>query len=168
LNVELQFARLAFDRSQDAAEAQREYQRAIESGDTVKMRAFAEVFSGARNKFPHELESNRLAVAASHQLEALTRSDDLINAESRGAEVTQLVAELQTEIGAIAQELGVSGDVYKELNRVHPQRAYDQESGRWNTWITIDERPPQTVALPDQRQTYDRINPELKSNVRTA
>ena len=51
LGMELNLARMAFDRSQNVQEAQAEYQRALESGDTTKQRAYAEVFSGAQNKF---------------------------------------------------------------------------------------------------------------------
>ena len=78
LAMELQLARAAFDRSQNATEAQAEYQRALESNDPAKMRAYSEVFSGALNKFRDDrLNAHRLAVEASRKAEALQTTPEI-------------------------------------------------------------------------------------------
>jgi hypothetical protein len=169
LNIELQLARLAFDRSQDVKSAQAEYQRAIESGDTVKQRAFAEVFSGALNKFHGErLDAHRLSVDAADKLEALTVTDEISEAQAKGNAINGRVIDLQQELSAIVHDVGGDSNVDRELNRVEVQSGYDREAGRWSKSVKIRDAAPQTLSLPDQRQTYNRVNSELQSNVRTA
>ena len=85
-------------------EAQAEYQRALDSGDTAKQRAYAEVFSGALNKFRDDrLPAHRLAVEASRKAEATANHAGDLAALERGADATKRVIDLQTEIGAIVQ-----------------------------------------------------------------
>ncbi len=147
LSGELQLARLAFDRSQTVQEAQAEYQRALDSSDAVKIRAFAEVFSGASNKFREDrLPAHRLAVEASRKAEAMQTTPEIIAALEKGSEATKRIVDLQTEIGSIAQEIGVSGDMYRELGRAHVHTQYNEDRGGWETSIEITE-PAEAVTV---------------------
>ena len=155
LAMEFQLARAAFDRSSSVQEAQAEYQRALESNDPAKMRAYAEVFSTALNKFPTDrLNGHRLAVEASRKAAELQTTPEISAALERGADAVKRVVELQTEIGAMSQEVGASGDLYRELNRVSVHTVYDSDAGRWNTSVQIADTTPASMPLPDQR--HDR------------
>jgi hypothetical protein len=140
LNMELQLARMAFDRSSSAQEAQAEYQRALESNDPAKMRAYSEVFSGALNKFRDDrLNAHRLSVDASRKAAELQTTKEITEALERGAEATKRIVELQQEIGSLAQEVGAFSETYRELNKVSVHTAYDSDAGRWNTSVEIQE-----------------------------
>jgi hypothetical protein len=141
LGMELNLARASFDRCQSVQEAQREYQRALESNDAAKIRAYSEVFSGAINKFrdTDRLQAHRLSVDAQRQAEKMQSTAEIEAALERGADATKRIVELQQEIGAMSQEVGASGDLYRELNRAQVHTVYDSDAGRWNTSVEISE-----------------------------
>jgi hypothetical protein len=140
LNMEFQLARAAFDRSQSVAEAQREYQKALDSNDPAKMRAYSEVFSGAQNKFRDDrLPAHRLAVEASRKAAELQTTPEITAALERGAEVTRQIVELQTEIGAMVSEVGGDSAVVRVLNQAHVHTQYNEDRGGWETSVEIQE-----------------------------
>ena len=164
INMEMSLARASFDRCQSAQEAQAEYQRALESNDAAKMRAYSEVFSGALNKFRDDrLNAHRLAVEASRRAAELQTTSEITEAQERGADATKRIVDLQQEIGSIAQEVGAFSDTYRELNRVQVHTVYDSDAGRWNTSVEISEATPTTMSLPDQRPMSSRLDQPIRS-----
>jgi hypothetical protein len=140
INMEMNLARASFDRCQSVQEAQAEYQRAIESNDPAKMRAYSEVFSGALNKFRDDrLTAHRLSVEASRRAAELQTTPEIVAALEKGSDAVQRVIELQTEIGGISQEIDAFSSTYRELNRVAVRTSYDADSGKWATSVEIQE-----------------------------
>jgi hypothetical protein len=144
LGMEINLARMAFDRASSVQEAQAEYQRALESNDPAKMRAYSEVFSGALNKFRDDrLPAHRLSVDASRKAAELQSTPEITAALERGADATKRVIDLQQELGGIAREIGMTSAIFPELNKVAVSQAYDQDHGAWS--YSIEIREPEKV-----------------------
>ena len=132
LGMEFQLARAAFDRSRTVKDAEREYNAALASGDSAKIRAFSETFSTALTKFTDDrLAAHRLAVDATRQAEKLTTTDEQIDAQARVVAAVDQVVGLRNDIGEVAQELGLFG-LSREVAQVQIQTAHDPDQGTWS------------------------------------
>ena len=132
VTMEYQLARSAFDRAQDVKAARAEYDRAVQSGDIHKQRAFGEVFSTSLSKFPQDrLEGHRLSIDAQRLAERLQTTDEIVTAEAQLQEATRAIVELSIDLGQVAHEID-SFDLSRMIEKVHVRSRFDGDSGKFS------------------------------------